>query len=730
MQQTSAQPDFPASPIRDHVEMLHRLAHGVAGVLVVSVFNASLPSDKGVITHHRIGDVDDMVAAIEAHSGTPGANAYVGLQVMRRGLPRGARGTEKDIIAVLGLVADVDADTGKDAGEYPLPPNMVLETSPGNRQPFWMFDRPVAPAIAKAIARGLKAATGADHGTVDVTHVWRVPGTLNWPNATKLARGRSPDPATVNVVEPWDGTLTDPTALALAVSAHASSPEAEPVNLGDLPDVDGVEVSPEAARILGANDVGDRSAHAARVVEKLAFDGHPAEVAAALFLTATGNWLDRYASEDRARQDFTRMWARFGQPHVDARNAGGEMAEKLRQKAANDNEPSKAGQDRTADTFPGIMSSGDFVRGFVPPDYLIDGIVQSGFLYSITGQTGAGKTAVALLMAACISLGDMLAGQEVQQGRVLYFAGENPDDVRMRWIGLCHDLGYDPDAMDAHFVEGVFSISEFGDRIEEDVTRLGGVAAIFVDTTAAYFPGTDENSNVEMGNYARLLRSLTRMDCRPAVIAASHPVKNASSDALLPRGGGAFLNEVDGNLSLAKKGERTSELHWQGKFRGPDFRAIVFDLPELKVPTLVDSRGRQIPTVRARVVAEDEVAQRAASSNRDDELMLLAVRADGSRSLRDLAEFLGWMKDGEPDKRRAQSSTERLKRAGVIIYEVGTWRLTARGQTAATAAAQRHHQRETDARKVAAFVEHNRGKHRRTRGRTGNEATVRSEEND
>src|SRR5690606_23473637 len=202
------------------------------------------------------------------------------------------------------------------------------------------------------------------------------------------------------------------------------------------------------------------------------------------------------------------------------------------------------------------------------------------------------------------------ADQEVKQGRILYFAGENPDDVRMRWIGLCHELAIDPADIDAHFVEGVFSISEFAERIERDVAALGGCAAIFVDTTAAYFPGMDENSNVEMGHYARLLRSLTRIDCRPAVIAASHPVKNASADNLLPRGGGAFLNDVAGNLSLAKKGERTSELHWQGKFRGPDFKATTFDLPEIKVPTLVDSRGREIPTVRAMVVEESEIAAR------------------------------------------------------------------------------------------------------------------------
>jgi hypothetical protein len=59
--------------------MLHSRAEGIDGVLVVSVYYAA--GGDGTITHHRVGDVDGMVDAIEAHSDTTGANVYVGLQV-------------------------------------------------------------------------------------------------------------------------------------------------------------------------------------------------------------------------------------------------------------------------------------------------------------------------------------------------------------------------------------------------------------------------------------------------------------------------------------------------------------------------------------------------------------------------------------------------------------------------------------------------------------------------
>jgi len=59
------------------------------------------------------------------------------------------------------------------------------------------------------------------------------------------------------------------------------------------------------------------------------------------------------------------------------------------------------------------------------------------------------------------------------------------------------------------------------------VNALGGVALVTIDTTAAYFEGDDENSNVQMGRYARGQRSLVELPGGPCVVALCHPVKNA-----------------------------------------------------------------------------------------------------------------------------------------------------------------------------------------------------------
>jgi hypothetical protein len=131
-----------------------------------------------------------------------------------------------------------------------------------------------------------------------------------------------------------------------------------------------------------------------------------------------------------------------------------------------------------------IQSSADFVAGFVPPDYLLDGIMQRRFFYSLTGRTNGGKTAIALLVAAHVGIGRPIGKCEVAQGRVLYFAGENPDDVRMRWIAMAQNLDFDIDTIPVSFVPGTFKISQIAARITQEVKESGDVALVVIDTSA------------------------------------------------------------------------------------------------------------------------------------------------------------------------------------------------------------------------------------------------------
>ncbi len=55
---------------------------------------------------------------------------------------------------------------------------LVLETSAGRFQAFYVFDKPQPVDAVKPMAERLKAFGRCDHGTSDISHVWRVAGTL------------------------------------------------------------------------------------------------------------------------------------------------------------------------------------------------------------------------------------------------------------------------------------------------------------------------------------------------------------------------------------------------------------------------------------------------------------------------------------------------------------------------------------------------------------------------
>src|SRR5690349_17987067 len=90
-----------------------------------------------------------------------------------------------------------------------------------------------------------------------------------------------------------------------------------------------------------------------------------------------------------------------------------------------------------------ILPSKEFMARFVPPDYAVDGVAQRQFLYSFTGRTGSGKTSVLLRLSAQVAENQKIAGREVSPGRVIYLAGENPDDIRMRWMAMAQRMPFD-----------------------------------------------------------------------------------------------------------------------------------------------------------------------------------------------------------------------------------------------------------------------------------------------
>ena len=336
---------------------------------------------------------------------------------------------------------------------------------------------------------------------------------------------------------------------------------------------------------------------------------------------------------------------------------------------------------KTGEPLPLLLSAEQFVAGFTPPAYLVDGVLQRGYLYSLTARTGHGKTAVGMYIAQSIARGMPMHGREVKGGTVLLLAGENPDDIRARFLVLADAYGFKAEDLKMRFVAGVIDIAARMPEIKAEAETISDLVLVIVDTGAAYFPGDESNSNSQQGAYARLLRQLTFLPGKPAVLVNCHPVKNASRDNLLPMGGSAFLNEVDGNLTLWATAERQTTLHWQGKFRGPEFEPMTFELEVADSARVIDAEGRLMPSVVAKPVSELKLQMEEGKQESEENMLMRAIAENRNISIANLAIKCGFVgSTGQPQKSTVFKMCGRLVEEKLLERRGNKYRITPKGK--------------------------------------------------
>jgi hypothetical protein len=334
---------------------------------------------------------------------------------------------------------------------------------------------------------------------------------------------------------------------------------------------------------------------------------------------------------------------------------------------------------------PPLLTARAFMATFRSPDYIIDGIIQRGRLYALTSPTAHGKTAVCLYSGCMVAAARNIGNIEVVQGPVVFLAGENPDDLCCRFHAACQFYRLNPDTLPIHFMPGNFPITaEAAEALKQRINATGIRPALIIpDTAAAYFQGDDDNDNVQKGAFARNLRVLTTCDGYPAVLTPAHPVKHADKDNLIPAGGGAFMNELDGNLTLWSEvlGE-TATLHWHGKLRGPDFAPVNFALPQVKIDGLTDKRGRPIVSIVATLQTDEQAEKAAKAAISEENTVLEWLRRHPGISVRDIASNAGWLTPGgQPNVWKVLRLLKSLKRDRLVQHRRRKWRITADGKS-------------------------------------------------
>jgi hypothetical protein len=321
-----------------------------------------------------------------------------------------------------------------------------------------------------------------------------------------------------------------------------------------------------------------------------------------------------------------------------------------------------------------------FCAEFVPPSYAIEPFVRSGSIYTVTARTGAGKTGLLTTTALAVATGRKdIIGCEVTKGRVAYVAAENPDDLRMRIMVAAWQFNIDLAEISENLLimDRRCKPEELLIRLKSEQSRGGPFTLIMIDTLAAFFDGNDANDNVQTGEFMRRLRPLTLIDGHPSVLVAAHPVKNASEDNLVPYGGGAILNEVDGNLTLAKTGGGAVKMHWQGKLRGVEFEPLFFRIESASSPDVIDAKDRQVLLPVMRPATEHDAEQVEQAEINTDLALLRAMLADPGASQ------MGWAGVIGKSKGLVNRKLQKLKSEKLVDVTLGKWSLTERGKKAA-----------------------------------------------
>lgn len=397
-------------------------------------------------------------------------------------------------------------------------------------------------------------------------------------------------------------------------------------------------------------------------------------------LEGDGTAEEKLEREGRGVTAFSEKWAK-AVTKWDTTIARDAAVKAAREAKPPEPEPAPPQLDAQGKPLPLVLTPLQFMSGFTPPEYLWDGVLQRGYLYALTARTGHGKTAVAMQFGLHVAGGVAFHGQTVKQGTVLLLAGENPDDVRARFIVACHANGLDPATVKMRFIAGVVDIAASMPVIRAEAETIADLVLVIVDTAAAYFKGDDSNSNSQQGDYARLLRQLSFLPGKPCVLVNCHPIKNAAKDNLLPMGGSAFVNEIDGNLTLWAGAEKQTTLHWQGKFRGPEFEPLTFEIVTVTSPDVKDSEGRLMPSVIARPVTDMQIENAEGAQNRKLAEVMNYIARNPRSSQASIARGCGLTSpSGTPQKSTTSRICKRLEDEKLIKKVLEKYEATAAGK--------------------------------------------------
>lgn len=553
-----------------------RIAEFLRSTVAEAIHLVAIVPDGAATSGRWFGGDADSAAAWAAERNRDGANVYWTVNRVRDGLD--AKPRKVDIAAA--RFVHVDIDPPKDGAAWDRPavlhalaelgsaPSFVIDSGNG-LQAFWRLEEEATNAdLIETINIGVRDRFGAD-SCQNIDRLMRVPGSVNYPDQRKRARGRIATLASVAVDD--DGTVHEPYVLA-----HRFPPAAPTGTSGERPAVDAAPVT----ALLTADDLGlgefdplrmtieqpparDRS----RDAQACAGDMVRAGFSDAQVMGVLLNPANAVAAHCLAQSNAPRAAARcLSRARGDQARRETEAAEAKAMADAIVGAASPLSPERVITATPYVGRPADSIplRPWVYGRYLLRNTIAA-----VVAPGGVGKSSLMIGTALALATGQPLLGKPVWGGARtvwLWNLEDDGDELARQIEAACLHHGLSPDdyggrlyvdsGLDGQGLctavegrDGVVVLKPVFEALAAELTARG-VDVLIVDPFVSSHQ-VDENANVKIDAIAKEWARLAKR-CHCAIVLVHHAKKGDGKRVTSEhsRGASALVNAARSTLVL------------------------------------------------------------------------------------------------------------------------------------------------------------------------------------
>lgn len=196
-----------------------------------------------------------------------------------------------------------------------------------------------------------------------------------------------------------------------------------------------------------------------------------------------------------------------------------------------------------------VQPAGQFAAGKAP-GWIVKGVVPAADLIVLFGESGSGKSFLALDLAAATALGIPWRGRRVRKGRVIYIAAEGGAGFRNRLKAYASAHGIDLADLQIGVIHAAPNMLLKDDALDvcKAIIAAGGADLVIVDTFAQVIPGANENAAEDVGKALGHCRGI-RIATGAPVLLVHHSGKDQSRGA---RGWSGLKAAADAEIEVQR----------------------------------------------------------------------------------------------------------------------------------------------------------------------------------